>query len=76
MTKRKRQSVTGGYNPLLNLRVELFCCGFSSLSFHFNAMYWNKLHQVGPFHHDMARPQVTDGEGMQVWKVAVDILNK
>jgi hypothetical protein len=24
LTKRKRQKVTGGYNPLLNLKVELF----------------------------------------------------
>jgi hypothetical protein len=30
MTKRKRQKMKGGYNPLLNFRVELFRCNFSS----------------------------------------------
>jgi len=32
---------------------------------------------VGPCHHDMARPQVVDGgDGLQIWRVAVNILNK
>jgi hypothetical protein len=31
----------------------------------------------GPFHHGMARPQVADGgDGLQIWKVAANILNK
>jgi hypothetical protein len=30
-----------------------------------------------PCHHGMARPQVVDvGEGLQIWRVAVNILNK
>jgi hypothetical protein len=30
-----------------------------------------------PCHHGMARPQVADGgEGLQIWRVAVNILNK
>jgi hypothetical protein len=29
-----------------------------------------------PFHHDMARPQVADGDGLQIWRVAANILNK
>jgi hypothetical protein len=30
-----------------------------------------------PCHHGMARPQVADGgEGLQVWRVAANILNK
>ncbi|KAJ4432011.1 hypothetical protein ANN_20625 [Periplaneta americana] len=32
---------------------------------------------VGPYHHGMARPQVTDrGDGLQIWRVAVNILNR
>jgi hypothetical protein len=29
-----------------------------------------------PCHHGMVRPKVADGEGLQVWKVAANILNK
>jgi hypothetical protein len=30
-----------------------------------------------PCHHDMARPQVADGgNGLQIWRVAANILNK
>jgi hypothetical protein len=29
-----------------------------------------------PCHHDMARPQVADGDGLQIWRVAANILNK
>jgi hypothetical protein len=30
-----------------------------------------------PCHHGMARPQVADGgEGLQIWRVAANILNK
>jgi hypothetical protein len=29
-----------------------------------------------PCHHGMARPQVADGDGLQVWRVAANILNK
>jgi hypothetical protein len=29
---------------------------------------------VGPCHHSMARPQV--GDGLQIWKVAANLLNK
>jgi hypothetical protein len=30
-----------------------------------------------PCHHDMARPKVADGgEGLQMWRVAANILNK
>jgi hypothetical protein len=30
-----------------------------------------------PCHHAMARPQVADaGEGLQIWRVAANILNK
>jgi hypothetical protein len=29
-----------------------------------------------PFHHGMARPQVADGEGCQIWRVPENILNK
>jgi hypothetical protein len=30
-----------------------------------------------PFHHGMARPQVMDrGNGLQIWRVAANILNK
>jgi len=29
------------------------------------------------FHHGMARPQVADGrDGLQIWRVAINILNK
>ncbi|KAJ4433933.1 hypothetical protein ANN_16252 [Periplaneta americana] len=32
---------------------------------------------VGSYHHGMARPQVVDrGDGLQIWSVAVNILNK
>ncbi|KAJ4428435.1 hypothetical protein ANN_24472 [Periplaneta americana] len=32
---------------------------------------------VGPYHHGMARPQVADrGDGLRIWRVAVNILNK
>ncbi|KAJ4449380.1 hypothetical protein ANN_00779, partial [Periplaneta americana] len=32
---------------------------------------------VGPYHNGMARPQVADrGDGLQIWRVAVNILNK
>jgi hypothetical protein len=32
---------------------------------------------VFPCHHVMARPQVVDGgEGLQVWRVTADIMNK
>jgi hypothetical protein len=27
-------------------------------------------------HHGMVHPQVVDGDGLQIWKVAVNILNK
>jgi hypothetical protein len=29
-----------------------------------------------PCHHGMARPQVADGEGLQIWRAAANILNK
>jgi hypothetical protein len=29
-----------------------------------------------PFHHRMARPQVADGDGLKIWRVAANILNK
>jgi hypothetical protein len=30
-----------------------------------------------PYHHGMARPQVAEGEdGLQIWRVAANILNK
>jgi hypothetical protein len=29
-----------------------------------------------PCHHGMAHPQVADGYGLQIWKVAANILNK
>jgi hypothetical protein len=30
-----------------------------------------------PYRHDMARPQVADGgDGLQIWRVATNILNK
>jgi hypothetical protein len=30
-----------------------------------------------PYHHYMARPQVVDGgDGIQIWRVAANILNK
>ncbi|KAJ4443458.1 hypothetical protein ANN_05127 [Periplaneta americana] len=33
--------------------------------------------RVGPYHHGMARPQVADrGDSLQIWRVAVNILNK
>jgi hypothetical protein len=32
---------------------------------------------VGLCHHDMARPQVADGgDGLQIWRVVADVLNK
>ncbi|KAJ4438698.1 hypothetical protein ANN_14645 [Periplaneta americana] len=32
---------------------------------------------VGPYHHGMARPQIADrGDGLQIWRVAANILNK
>jgi len=32
---------------------------------------------VGSCHHSMAQPQVVDGgDGLQMWKVAVNMLNK
>jgi hypothetical protein len=30
---------------------------------------------MGSCHHDMARPQVADGEGFQIWRVAANMLN-
>jgi hypothetical protein len=29
-----------------------------------------------PCHHNMARPKIADGEGLQIWRVAANILNK
>jgi hypothetical protein len=29
-----------------------------------------------PCHHSMARPQVADGGGLQIWSIAANILNK
>jgi hypothetical protein len=29
-----------------------------------------------PCHHGMAHPQVADGEGLQIWREAANILNK
>jgi hypothetical protein len=30
-----------------------------------------------PCHHDMAKPQVADGgDGLQIWRIAANILNK
>jgi hypothetical protein len=29
-----------------------------------------------PCHHGMARPEVADGDGLQIWRVAANILNK
>jgi hypothetical protein len=35
----------------------------------------NQLFYVSPCHHSMARPQVVDGgDGLQIWRVAVNIL--
>jgi hypothetical protein len=32
---------------------------------------------VGPCHHGMARPRVADGgDGLQIWRVAANVLNK
>jgi hypothetical protein len=28
-----------------------------------------------PYHHSMARPQVLDGDGLHMWRVAANILN-
>jgi hypothetical protein len=33
--------------------------------------------EVGPCHHGMARPQVVvGGDGLQIWRVAANIVNK
>ncbi|KAJ4439970.1 hypothetical protein ANN_08101 [Periplaneta americana] len=33
--------------------------------------------KASPYHHGMARPQVADrGDGIQIWRAAVNILNK
>jgi hypothetical protein len=37
---------------------------------------WGVAVNVGPCHHDMARPQVADGGTASVWRVAVNKLNK
>jgi hypothetical protein len=29
-----------------------------------------------PCHHGTARPQVADGDGLQIWSIATNILNK
>jgi len=32
---------------------------------------------MGPCHHGMARPRVADGgDGLQIWKIAANLLNK
>jgi hypothetical protein len=36
---------------------------------------WSRVRWV-PCHHGMARPQVADGDGLQIWRVAANILNK
>jgi hypothetical protein len=37
--------------------------------------YWKCY--VGPCHHGMGRPRVADGgDGLQIWRVAVNVLNK
>jgi len=37
----------------------------------------NLLSSAGPCHHRMARPRVADGgDGLQMWKIVANILNK
>jgi hypothetical protein len=43
----------------------------------FNTLYHSFHVKWVPCHHSMARPQVADGgKGLQIWRVAVNILNK
>jgi hypothetical protein len=56
-------------NPLCSLTPYLY-------KVHFNIIILRFVRWV-PCHHGMARPQVADGvNALQVWKVAVNILNK
>jgi hypothetical protein len=35
------------------------------------------LYYVGPYHHGMPHPQVADGgDGLQIWRVAANVLSK
>jgi hypothetical protein len=49
----------------------------------YSVWYFRRTCDVGthvkwvPYHHGMARPQVADsGDGLQIWRVAANILNK
>jgi hypothetical protein len=48
----------------------------------FHLSFWNMLCFIShvkwvPCHHSMVRPQVVDGgDGLQIWRLAANILNK
>jgi hypothetical protein len=39
-------------------------------------MYESLLCYMSSCHHDMTRPWVVHGDGLQIWRVALNILNK
>jgi hypothetical protein len=40
-------------------------------------LYSRKQYSMGPYHHSMAHRRVgAGGDGLQIWRVAVNILNK
>jgi len=41
------------------------------------SVFLSTFSHVDPCHHDMGRPRVAnEGDGLQMWRVAVNILNK
>jgi hypothetical protein len=59
------------YIIILKLKTGMRCLQ------HFDAIFTeNFCKQVIPCHHGMARPQVADGDALQFWRAAANILNK
>jgi hypothetical protein len=63
---------------ILNLQSSRFLCGpivhISNIHF---PVIWKCHVSWAPLHHGMARPQVADGgDGLRIWRVAANILNK
>jgi hypothetical protein len=63
----------------LSLHLKLRLCIYIRLvlSHFFHIPIYLFLCYVGHCHHSMACPQVVDGgDGLQIWRVAINILNK
>jgi hypothetical protein len=66
---------------LINIKSNIltFRSIFTPFRTQFDKEFWNLLFHVRwvPCHHGMRRPQVADGgSGLQIWRVAANILNK